>query len=662
MSGIAVISTEVILRSCKKISRRYSPQDVENALVDVNKWLYEWDYSKTSDLEEAWDVFLVLTSDESWGCGRMHLVDKKLKMAVEGFMRDLLRWSEPNEWRHHGHSVVNFIIENIESVNQSTFVRMLRGALLAYPKSYNHFASSGSIHQNNFTALQLAADCEHIPQVVMKTLLEGGVDVHFANDNGDTALMLAIFRQYGGVGCKAEVLLDYGADIGVYNISFQTCIHLAVIGENVEGLRLVLSVREERLRQWEESMQEEEGSMAIKKYEHGTRGETPISTTTKTKELAAETKQVSLRCRDVLTPDPLHMKDDEHHTPLVALAFLQSTNYKVREEMLQMLLGAGSNADVDVGKEARYQVAQRKSDALGEGGETIPPAFGLINCQPGGDYMVFVTVRKDDYVFDILVALDIITLFVDKDISILPPESLLYFDLESFFMQATNKRFECDGTLGGLDFDLHFNITDKWGFDTNIIPDVEKAEYKMCLRFPKGPCPVRFWTMDVEPLPMFKSRISMDMGYTLAHHAVLCRGENLRRKMIVMARSLCNPLMKCSDGKTAVDLLEVIVRRSSTGTSSNWELRRFLRDMKKSHDAMLTYVFPDALLLQTDATGTKQEQCAAIQKRTASELSLQNSVAKKPRSAAKQGAKKSSSTSLFAPLPDEVCKHILSFL
>ena len=645
----------------KKINLRYSPQDIDNALLDVNKWIYEWDYSKTKDLEEAWDLFLILTSDESWGGGRMHLVDKKFKQVVRDFMRDLLRWSEPNEWRDKGLSVITFIIENIESVNEETFVRMLRGALLAYPKSYNSCATSGLENENNFTALQLAADCEHIPLVVMKTLLEGGVEIDFANDNGDTALMLAIFRQYGGVGCKAEVLLDYGANIDLYNISLQNCIHLAVVGENVEGLRLILSVREERLHRWEGNMQEGGEGKEIQQCNGAKSGNTLIPNTAGTEALTAGTEQVSLRCKDVLNPDPLHMKDDDHRTPLVALAFMQSTDYKVREEILQMLVAAGSSADIDVAKEVRSQTAKRKHDALGGTGVPTSQAFGIINCQHGGDYLVFVTVRKHDYVMDIIAGLDVLLLFVDKDISVLPPKSLLYFDMESFFMQATSKRFECDGTLDGIDFDLHFNIPDRHGFDTEIVQDMEKADYKMCLRFPKGPCPLRFWTMEVEPQPMFKSRILIDRGYSLAHHAVLCKEQNLRRKMILMARSLCNPLVKCSGGQTAADLLEVVLQRTSTNTSSNWELRRFLRDMKKSHDAMLTYVFRDAFLLKANVTWTKQEQADAIQQRTVAELSSQNTATKrsKSKSSVKDVAKKESP---FAPLPDEVCKFILSYM
>lgn len=168
-------------------------------------------------------------------------------------------------------------------------------------------------------------------------------------------------------------------------------------------------------------------------------------------------------------------------------------------------------------------------------------------------------------------------------------------------------------------------MTDTHGFQTKVVSYTDpRADYKIAIRFPKGPVASVRWT---------ETRI--ERRHTLAHKAVLCDCPTLRRQMILLARPLCNPLVKCDRGWTALETME---RRTAGATAEvRWQDKRLLMNMRKDHDEMLVYIHRDALLF-----GTTTDQLASIE---------DNESYKKPLS-----------TSPFHRLSDDVCRTILSFI
>ena len=87
--------------------------------------------------------------------------------------------------------------------------------------------------------------------------------------------------------------------------------------------------------------------------------------------------------------------------------------------------------------------------------------------------------------------------------------------------------------------------------------------------------------------------------YTLAHHAVngtfrfpikTTDDAERRRLMFSTARLLCNPLLRCSRGFTAVELL----RKQLVTIKPSREDEELLDGLQQDHDDMLTFICHDA--------------------------------------------------------------------
>jgi ankyrin repeat protein len=599
--------------------QQYSADDVCNATRHA--FLYKPILIGKSTIEEdvpgAVHTLHILTSDEAWGMGRTHLVKPYFKIKVRTFLRDLLRIAEPIDSLRDRPSVVNFIVANFNHMHDPDFVIMLRAYILAFPNTRDlSGVELGDGDKETYTALLLAARDKRVPVSVLKTLLEGGVDVDVANDSGDTALMVAV-ENIGTASCeKVRMLIEYGADISHYNHCFHNAMHLAVFSANVCGLRVLLDARETRLPQT----------------------------------FASWTSSNWLRKTGPLDPDPLHLPDDKYITPLGMLMQSKWINYKTRMELLEMLVSAGAGADSDIDSTTRIAAA-----CATRGPYASPRFFGVITARLlGPSIIVHAVLRKNGYTVNLRMASAAMLRFIDKERSVLPPVSMANFSIENLLLCCINQKIDFDADVGGIDLDIHFNSVG--GDDTEVrytevVPCDSGARFKLALRFPRGPCPLNFW---VEDGLDFAVDITVDRKYTLAHRAVMYNCPTHRRMLISLTRPLCNPLLTCSRGFTAVELLQ----HKFEGVAMDWDLKRLLTGMCKDRDGMLAYIHKDAFMFVGGVRGTITEQVAAVDRRL---KTTKKSSCKKPKTM-KSSRPKRSYTNPFDQLSGDTCTKILSYV
>lgn len=643
-NGAAVdIDCVSLPRSRERLARVYSFDDVTRAMMSASKHramgcCYHRDHE---EVDRMWGVFLVLTSDAAWGASRVNRLGKAVKSSARAFMHDLLRYTCGSRELSDHYTVANFMNQYVHRMQHPAFARLLRGVIMAFPMSLEQVGKASDVNHEYLTALQMAADDHRVPQAVLKVLLEGGACVDHSSDNGDTPLMLACYiGEASGCDGKAEVLLDYGARIDAYNMQLQNVLHLAAESENCAAMETLLRVRELR---------------------------------------------GGANSAAALHPDPLHMPDLFHKTPLTSVCMNQNVHYKDRVAMADMLVEAGAGADEDIDQQTRR--AAEACDA--------PMAYGIITYHQLDPNTVYATVRKAGYCFDMEVNLEVLLIFVDEEASVLPgPESPM-FSLEWLFMSCKKQRFCFRPDLGGMDFDIHFDLGEDGSERVRSTPSWQ-TQFMVCVRLPKGPCPLSAWTDEfvLEDTAYLEGNFYPDRGYTLAHHAVACVDADTRIRVAHLAEGLCNPLKRCSEGRTAADMLadfalQYAARAAAATPAVPWSLARLLKRMRKREDTMRQYIHRDALLLADGAVGTASEQEQAVQqrdnkrKRCPAAEAAQDAPAAKAACAAdttKAGSQKRGkgqaqnnksataagskrpTVSPFAALSDDVCRLILSFV
>jgi hypothetical protein len=264
------------------------------------------------------------------------------------------------------------------------------------------------------------------------------------------------------------------------------------------------------------------------------------------------------------------------------------------------------------------------------------PSFGMANCQLVGEFILFVSIHKADFSMDVTVCLDTLCMSVDKSESVLPPSSMDKFDIKMVCMRCMKQQFDFSGDVDGIDFDLHFNVCDETGYDTEIVGCNDGGEYKLAIRFPRGPCPISMWR-DLEFEPVLEWHIHMNKRYTLAHYAAVATCPRFRSRLLSMARPLCNPLIKCSSGLTAAETLQ----KQLVGTQASWDIKRLLASMQRDQTYMTTYIHKDALLFMTASPFLSPSQNRVVNgKKT----------------------KRQAFTSPFWRLSDDICRIILSYM
>ncbi|KAJ1467438.1 hypothetical protein T484DRAFT_1755854 [Baffinella frigidus] len=590
-----------------RLHRRYSLEEVEVARHKARTWRSRWDYTEQVDVNDAWSVAHVLTSNTVWGIGRINKVDQALMHDVRDFFADLLASTEPDDLLRTTPSVVGFVVTYINNAAEASFTALLRAYIYGFRPTIDRPIDVNTSLSVSHNALQMAADHDAVPIFVLKTLLEAGARVDLANDNGDTPMMLCVEKFSCASAAKLSHLIDYGANIDRFNLCFQNAIHVAVVAGNTEALSVLLA---ERLRRMNKIPLAEE-----------------------------KAEEYTFRRREALDPDPLHAKDELHETPVAILHRSVGMSHNTRAEILDILLGAGAVADSDIDQDSHATLARNACTEMA--------SFGMVNCQPFEGFLMFFSVHKPAYEtsMDITTDLDTLCISVDKAKSVLPPASMAAFDIKTLFMDCTGQRFDFSGDIDGIDFDVHFNVCDYTGQQTEIVGRNDGGDYKLAIRFPRGPCPLEYWSDDPDYFPLLLCNMTVDKKYTLAHYAAATPCPAFRSRMLSVARPLCNPLVRCSKGLTAAETLQ----QKLQGGAIRWDVKRLLASMQRDQNTMTAYIHRDALMLLVEG--------GRMPKRRSVEGGAVSKTHKKTNT-----AKRAASKSPFHSLSDDVCRHILSFI
>ena len=153
--------------------------------------------------------------------------------------------------------------------------------------------------------------------------------------------------------------------------------------------------------------------------------------------------------------------------------------------------------------------------------------------------------------------LNILSFCLDEEKSILPSGG---FDIEEVWLACRHQRFDFAYGVDGLDFDAHFDVMDNSRGDIQIGGCNDGATYKISIRFPRGPFLSNGWIETLSEDRIFSYTTVVYKGLTLAHHAVLCPGMEMRRSIVNITFPESNPLRKCVDGLTAAETIEALLR------------------------------------------------------------------------------------------------------
>jgi hypothetical protein len=573
----------------------YTRKTIVNARFQAVHCCGEMDFVSEKGLIECWEIAHILTSDGSWGSGESHLVNDFLKMDVEYFFAKLLRMTECTK---DDLTVVSYMIDNIAFVHDRCYIILLRAYMFGYPNTLwcrdevDSDNTGGIIQESakNITALQFCCHTDVIPLSVLKILLEGDALVDTTNDGGDTPLMMAVVRRDGDFPLKVKALIDYGARIDTYNLCFQNSLHIAVAGQNMKGVSIILEARRERIR-------------------CATEPSSIVSFDTRLQE----------RC--ALDPDPLHFPDEDQSTPLVIAVNFLRNSYKTRRELMSMLIDAGADGDTDIHRENRAFVAKRSTTGA------PPPCYGIITCHLFEDFVIYVTIHKDNFCMELKADLNILSFCLDESKSILP---IGEFDIEEVWLACRHQRFDFSSEVDGLDFDVHFDVMKDSRGQIKIRGCNDGTAYKLSIRFPRGPFLSNGWVETLSEGRVFSHTIVLYKGHTLAHHAVLCPNIDMRRSIVNIAIPVSNPLRKCVDGFTATETIEALLR----GTVMPWQVSHLVGRLRKNQDAMFKYILKDT---ESDKTtiGPRKN---------------------------KKTIKRTNKCSPFHQLSDDVCRMILSYM
>lgn len=624
MEGVERIDARNILRLCpeKQLNSEYSQMEISRATREAFCYMpsLTGKSSIEDDIPKAVKIMHILTSDEAWGMGDIPFVDPSFKMKVRVFLRDLLSIVEPIDTLRKSPSVVHFLTANFYYLDDVNMIRVLRAYILAFPDT----RGVSSIYLNDgdkthYTALILAARDIRVPVEVLKTLLEGGVDVNCVNEEGDSALMVAV-ESLGTAQCsKVELLLMYGADICIYNMCMHNALHIAVYCMNVDGLRLLLNDRGRRLlRENSEGVGYLDGSSAM----------------------------CLMQMEGPLDPDPLHLPDKQYNTPIGTVVYCPRVHYKDYKQVVEMLLAAGADADTDRDYANRVKMAR-----ISGGPAAVPRCFGMITSNFIGEtFTIFAMVRKNGYSVDIIFTSDMVERFIDRECSVLPPPSMTAFDVLNMLVCCCNQRFEFDGNVDGIDIDIHFNVVGHSGRHTEVVSSADAGDFKLALRFPRGPCPLEVRETDERDL---FSNIIIDKKYTVLHRAVLLKCPTQRKHVVRMTRVFCNPLNTCATGLTAVETLQ----QQFFGTVMDWEMTRLVSVLRADRDNMMFYVHKDAHLFRAGRTGTSAEQVEYAKVKTPG-----TKRTNKKKTMLLPSKKTREFINPFRLLPDDVCMKILQYV
>lgn len=696
----SVITTNTCPTSEERLKRVYSIEDISTA-VETARVYVPTDgsiYTDPVQFQKAWDVLHVITSDYTWRGGVGRLVDSYLKMSVSRFVRDLIVNTPALQMETM--NAVNFMVRDFDNMNDPGFVRLLRAFLFAFPSAVNTVMDKMPQRfidpetDDIYNALQLAASNEQVPLDVFCTLLEFGADVNCTTPSGLTPMMGSIMGISDQCLYKLRRLIQYGGNIDLYDQSFQTVLHFGAMVGNVRGVRIILEARKQRLEDVEE-MKDTEMDLDISGYNSPTYSEdiedhhetVSDGATDSVPDFTAAIRhmyecriamdthdtqsieslkryQLRLRLKSDLYVDPLHLPDSCNETPLSIAAGTSAMDFNARKKMVSMLVDFGADADSDKHVGPSGSLSQNHL------------CFGIITCHErlgewAGTFFIMIQIFKGAYRTSLYMDLALANNFLDIDESLFPEGGMSQFNVEEVFKGCKGQRFDFydrwdtfDKPHDGVDFSLWFRLTnrttDEQGDDsieTSIVLESSCDTFgphigKLTMRFPRGPCPVAWWTNDAPVGITFEPEITMYKHFTLLQKAAMCKYRETRRNMMTVARSMCNPLIKCDapynvKGSTAAEILATtLLLDSQAGRFNTTQNTRLLKILQKDRSDMLNFIHKDYTLQQYKDVNAAFHMLNSTQHSDSTQ----------------RPAKKSKLVSPFHRFPNDVCETILSFI
>lgn len=599
--------------------KRYSHNEVLVANDIAQEYMTHNCYTEDGPTK-IWVVHHTLTSDDAWETrgGIHHLGRNNTRVFgvgvgyVQKFMRYILDELNPPSVGSRPTSAVDFMRANFSAIQHPSFMPILRTYLYAYPEScdssvVNEFdlVIDSTRWLTPYTALQMASKYDEMPPCVMRTLLDAGVSVDLTNNTGSTPLMLAVkYLETDTDSCdtKMDMLLAYGANIDLYDISLRTSLHIASKTGNVGGVRKLLRARQHRIDNDE-----------------------------------------------ILYIDPLFHRDYNNKTAFSEAANTLGTTGQ-RDEMLVLLRKAGASEWLD----HHDMPSPNKSHAWVDIPENKTLCYGIITCLESnvvrGMFHMEVTIHRPQYNTNFNVRLDEICGFLDFSKCTINEHSILTRrDLRDMLKSSNGKRFDFfeydrDGSeISGCDFDIlvgtSMNITASgvstianrnFVCQTHALVDPYYLN-NFTFRFPKGP-------IDVVESKLVLCRSEVKMSGTVAHLAAISCHQDTSLCFMRWSITQCNPLIKCNNKYTAMEMFYHAIQKDEGMQTT--QSRKIVTDLQDSQYAILSFIHREWLPFN----------CARIGERTF----------KKPLKVI--GTDVKNQYSRFHMLPDDICIRILSYM
>jgi hypothetical protein len=576
--------------SLELLNRDYSGEEV-SAAVGQAKARYQQRIFYDLELHSAWHILHVLTSNSAWAMGNPERLRVAWTIEVGMFIKNLILATQ------HGleyDCISKFIYDNMDHSEDVGFLRLLRARILACSGVTDDYSDVDTVRVGGleYGAIQVACAYDVIPVRILETLLEKGMYCDSPMPTGRTALMLALCNVSESSAHKVKLLIAKGARIDIFDEDFKTPLHIAAVRGNVQGVVEILRQRESILQ-----------------------GSHP---------------------QDIMYIDPLSLCDMGSQTPLVLAAKSVLMDAQSREQICRDLQDAGTCTATE-----KTVVAQSSSRTL---------CYGIIT---NVDDTIHIAMRKGEVSTDMWIEIEDISEFVSVDagaVSLLPPGGMSSDAIENVFDNPFAVRFDfyTDANSGqgydidGIDFNVWFmkdwyidhggeNYVTEILLESGMKPVDFANSYRLSMRFPRAPYPMEH--------PNFTSGYTVIQDWPLLHHASMCPDEQARDQMLHYARRICNPLVRCNKGFTAlecfVSTLAVLGKTIDSGQLTTAD-QSVWNTMLTDHDEILRWIYQGAPILHERPAVVNDDE------------SLRRPLFNKK--------------SPFHQLPDDVCMKILEYV
>jgi len=253
-----VIRTWSTAFSAELITKEYTKEEIFASVATAKKCQDTVDFQDPIAIEEAWKLVHVITCDSAWGIGVGSYVDEYLKQHTRVFMRTMIENSQRFQYAHDNRtcSVANFMTINSRRMKDVGFIRLLRVYLLGFPETTESASTLVEYQRLEYPRMDpwtghspiiMATSTWKVKAKVLLTLLQAGACPDTRNVDGETALMLVCNTRSELENEKADMLLNYGANLDLFDSTFHNAFHSAISYNNKFTIMKLLAARKQRI-------------------------------------------------------------------------------------------------------------------------------------------------------------------------------------------------------------------------------------------------------------------------------------------------------------------------------------------------------------------------------------------------------------------------------